>query len=769
MKALKSGRRTQSSPVNWRHALILGLLVALSGLLALAIPAFSRLEADVGLNWLFKLRGARPAPSQVVVVTIDLESSRELGLPNVPRKWPRGLHARLLDNLVDAGARVVGFDMIFSDPQAGDQDRLFAEAIERAGNVILFEYLQNETLDTGNSEQLTAVHLERRYPPLPVFTSAALAVAPFVLPKIPQRIGQTWLFKPGAGDIPTIPMVALHHFLGLSCETFKTMVARVAALPAVKRRCEGDHPGIYAGVLRDYVRQHRDQVSQFLKSLVNSSIADSLIADSSLANLSLEAKPVKKSPTGKSVITSTDSNLAARKLQVLLGAHLLGDSMVLDLYGPARLITTVSYHRVLAGDSPVPLAGKAVFVGFSERLQPEQQDSFYTAFSNEDGLDISGVELMATAFANLLEKRSVQLPSVSWIWLVGLFGLIVGALLYLVPGRIVILLTASLSGAYLWVCWWLFADRAIWLPVMAPLVVQMPMALVVAQFAHYILAQGQRRQLHEAFSHYVPEHVVSTAAHSDLASLRDGENVYAVCLATDVTEYTRFSEQVSPAQLHGQLNEYFEQLFTPVQNNHGLVVDVVGDAMLALWSGGNVHDLRQSACLTAVQIQRALDNSLSGLPTRIGLHCGDVSLGNVGSHSHYEYRAVGDTVNTTVRIESLNKQLDTRILATKEVIEGIAGIAKRPIGQFRLKGKQHALTLYEIFSAPIPDQQASLFAEALACWQDGRWERACAMFQQLVKNYPNDGPARFYVAYLVRGLANGDSVNRDGIIDVTIK
>jgi adenylate cyclase len=81
----------------------------------------------------------------------------------------------------------------------------------------------------------------------------------------------------------------------------------------------------------------------------------------------------------------------------------------LNYYGPPGTIQTVSYYKILQAQvdspgaaGPHDLTGKVVFIGLSEQLRPEEKDGFYTAFSQRNGLDISGVEIAATAFANLL-------------------------------------------------------------------------------------------------------------------------------------------------------------------------------------------------------------------------------------------------------------------------------------------------------------------------------------------------------------------------------
>ena len=127
-------------------ALIVGLLIGMLGMAATLVPCGLDLEENIGLDLLFKLRGVREAPSEVVVVTVDKVSADKLNLPIRPDKWPRSLHARLIENLVRKGAAVIAFDMTFDQPRSPEHDNLFAEAIKNAGNVVLCEYLKKEKI-----------------------------------------------------------------------------------------------------------------------------------------------------------------------------------------------------------------------------------------------------------------------------------------------------------------------------------------------------------------------------------------------------------------------------------------------------------------------------------------------------------------------------------------------------------------------------------------------------------------------------------------------
>jgi adenylate cyclase len=138
------------------------------------------------------------------------------------------------------------------------------------------------------------------------------------------------------------------------------------------------------------------------------------------------------------------------------------------------------------------------------------------------------------------------------------------------------------------------------------------------------------------------------------------------------------------------------------------------------------------------------------LRTRIALHCGELMLGSFGAADHFEYRAVGDIVNATSRIESLNKLLGTRVLASQAVLEGLDELAVRPVGTFVLAGKSQPLALCELVGLRADDDPARArlrgrFAEALVAYTNGDCRTAARQFRALVADFPSDGPSAFYL------------------------
>ncbi len=709
----------------------MALGIALVGLITLAAPPFADLEAKLGLQLLFRLRGPISPPPEVVVVTIDQESSQQLALPNLPRKWPRRRHAQLVSKLSTAGAAVIGFDMIFTEAQTPENDQAFEAAIRKAGNVLLFAKMVVKQQAEFRQEQLIPPRLE--------FQQAARDIAPFMLPKVPEVIMQAWLFKSTTGDNPTLPSVALQWM----AQPFRADFYQQLKTAAKKSRIP-----LEKNIESLLLNPSNEPPSQLL---------------SELKHLLLQHPQL-----GPSLQSSIHQIPAGKKHQMLsawLTLLTTSPSIYLNFYGPARTITTIPYHQVLAMDTESlsqTFHGKAVLVGFSERFQPEQKDGFYTVFTRQDGLDISGVEIMATTLANLIENTAIR-PASTHIRLavVVLFAILGSVLLLYSRGWILVLLTGVLIILWLLLALWLFRTNEYWIPITTPLLFQLPVSLIVSLLCHYFIEATKHQRTQNALKQYIPKHVAQKVSESRIPYQNQaGECQFASCLATDAEAYTRLAEHLPPGQLHHQLNQYFQLLFPPVHHSNGLVMDIVGDAMLALWREGDQNRLKEAACIAAIKIRDNLQGRPAGtIPTRLGLHCGEVSMGNIGSREHIEYRAVGDVINTTSRIENLNKILGSQILASAHALDFEHPFLTRPLGSFRLRGKADPLEIYELFgfqNQANEEQLALVDAshQALTAFHDREFQVAALLFNRIAKRF-NDGPARFFYQYCSRPSTPG--------------
>ncbi len=733
--------------------LSIALINGIFGALLFVTPWVSQLEEEFGLGWLFQLRGAQPPPEQVALVVMDTESMKVLGLERLHRKWPRQLHAQLIRKLSTAGATVIAFDVFFREPYKDGVDKALADAIHQAGNVILFRYLYKDALQLlGERGQMATVFAETMQDPAPIFAEAAAALAPFALPGVPVKVSQFWKFKPEIGGLATLPTMAFQYYsLGVYENFHKITPLNNTHFPATSEEML-QSPG-----LESYMKQVR---SLFLEQArLNGYQQSRLQADGEV----------------------NDSQLLESLLSMYSGNH----SQFLNYYGPPRSIHSISYHRALSmsdAEMQVKFKGKAVFVGVSEAFQWDQQDTFYTVYSDsKTGHNISGVEIAATAFGNLLQRNWVEPLGLNYeFMLLLLWGGLIGLVCRLLSVSKAVVAIFLLCAGYAMIALESFSATSIWLPLIVPLFVQVLPVLFFAMLLGYQEAKEERVKIAHALGHYLPPQAVEDLAQSVRRIGGAGKTVHGVCLATDAEQYTQLSEQMEPAELRLFLNAYYEIVFQAIHNQGGIISDVVGDAVLALWVNPERQtDERIKACRAALNVASAValfnqQQPKYKLPTRIGLHYGEVCIGDVGAGEHYEYRAIGDVVNTAARIEGANKYFGTRLLISSEGLTDIKDMVTREIGLFRLAGKSKEIHLFELMddSQECVEATAHLLAEyklALSVYKSHKWEEASHCFSKIVQKYHHDGPSLFYLDLCNKYKHFPPDEKWEGVIDLEFK
>lgn len=711
------------TPSGVKRAAACGLILGSFGLLLSVVPAVLDLDETVGFALLFAARGPIPPPAEVVVVSISRDAAAGVGQSEEIDEWPRSLHVSLIDSLVAAGAEAIAFDIIFEEPRSDDAD--LAAAIRRAGNVILVERVRREDLGGSGSDVRGVVDI--RLQPVPELKMAALATAPFTLPSVPFRVSQFWTFGRAAGDAPSLPVMALQVYLLSHYEEFAALVGSVR--PA----------------LLDEIPTSRAEVlASGELGVLMSRIRGAFQRDPALA-LALRAAVSREGG-------NTDELLA------MMDLYDGPNSRYLNFFGPPRTIRTIPYD--LASTLPpaaLDVAGKMVFVGFDEPRQSEEKDFFHSVFSQSSGANLSGVEIGATAFANLLDRTSLFAPAMPMHLLLVLgWGLLLGAVVVRSPTRTALAVAGFAATLYAAAAYWAFAQHAMWLPVLVPLFVQVPAAGVVAVFLNYLQLSRQRERVQMALGYYVPRAVVNELAEQSVSVAANRQLLHGTCLFTDAEEYTTVSEALRPEDLAGLMNDYYRVMFGVVERHGGMVSDTSGDSMVALWATAKPDAVsRIRACHAALEIVDAVAEFNRGrgglqLPTRVGLESGEVLLGNIGAEQRFGYRAIGDIVNTASRLQGLNRLLGTRVLLSDATVAGVPGLVTRNVGIFLLRGKKMPVRVHEPLGfGDIAHGEGALlaasFAAALDRFEKQRWAEAQHAFGEILVRFPGDRPSAFYV------------------------
>ncbi len=381
------------------------------------------------------------------------------------------------------------------------------------------------------------------------------------------------------------------------------------------------------------------------------------------------------------------------------------DSMRLNFYGPPRTIPCRSYQSILdpmlrdeaCGD--VDFSGKVVFIGIAEYDRPAQTDSYYTVFSGNDGIDLVGVEVMATAFANLLTETTLNKPNTIYsLLIIVLVAIILGILVSFFS-----LLTALGIGSvifitYLAIAYVAFTKYYLILPVMTPILIQSTVAIIIASFIHYRYEKIRREALQQITGYYISENETDQSTYV----LPPTGLVYGVCMATDMENSTVLVEMLGPSRFAELMDLYYSELALIIKKHDGILLDIAGDGTMSAWLFNkeefpNVQTKACNAALEIIAVQEHLTVSLnSPIQTRIGLHAGEFTLNFVRIGMRYFYKGTGNTLHIASRIEQLNKKLNTKILLSESIEKSVDKIALQPHGLFTIKGLSKKVKIFEM-------------------------------------------------------------------------
>lgn len=719
----------------WIKGVLVGIVTGICGALLSLSPVGYELEKGFGLSHLFTVRGAIPPPDDVVVVAIYPDAARRLGLPPLPRDWSREVHARLTGRLVEAGASAIVFDMDLERPKPFAEDGTFASAIRAADRVVLYERLDGRRVPIigATGAQTGWQWVEQVGEPADVLAEAAKAIGSFPLPKLDVAVHDFWTFKTSGGDAPTVVALALQihartiHGLWLDLLARAGLGEQAALLPA-RPEDLGPHPA-----LRNAMNAIRREVQRRGGPVLTEALA--------------AADPADASPP---------------LLNALAGLYDGPANRYLNFYGPPGTVPRLSYDAVLnaAGGAAagLDLHGKVVFVGYSDLYDPGQPDRFYSVFTRSDGVDLSGVEIMATAFANVLTDRTLR-QSGTWqtIAMTTAFGLAVGAGVFLLPALVGVPLALALGAAYAFGAHLAFGRADLWLPLTVPLAVQLPIALFVGLLGQYLFERRQKTRATQAISYYLPDSAVKALTAGGREADAINKVVYATCFATDMAGFSTLAERMAPKELAAFLNDYFDTIAAPLKRHGVDVTEFRADAIMCAWTAPEPNaDVRRRAVLAGLDTLDAVESFNSRhapirLSPRVGLEAGSIYVGHAGGGGRFVYSIVGDCANAASRIESLNKRLNTALLASDAVTAGLDGLLLRPLGRFVFVGKSQPTGINQILAravsaSPAERRLCDRHAEALARFDRHDWGGAAQRLDALLAEFPEDGPALFLLA-----------------------
>jgi class 3 adenylate cyclase/CHASE2 domain-containing sensor protein len=703
-------------------------LIAVAANVLVAVPFAGELRG-LSIDLMFLLRdtmfGPRhgPAESQVVVMGIDEETYRRPPFRSLPKvMWTRQI-GNVIDSMIEGGARIIGFDIIFStsvEQLRRGYDREFLRTLRRA----------------SKAGKLILGKVQHQEKPISPYAGYSFAVGHN------KNIRSMNVFEDGDGVIRRVPLFFRSSDIKKGNRIETSMSLEVASRFLSKRPEIKDDGTV---TLDGYRIPANDQSAM----LVNFAGGAGAIPTYSLADL---------------FACSQDGN---KKKEYFRGhfkdkAVFLG--VVLDVEDrkitSKRLITTPDGLN----------APKRCKIPVMEGLTRKDlaRDS------------VPGVYIHATAVNNLL-RRDVprelgKIPDL---------GLALGlTLVSAVPGILLapVLATAVVvAGIAVWAA---FATAAFNAALVVPLL--NPVAAILLTFAallgyRFAIADKDKRYLRSAFSLYLPATVVDRLVDSQSPPALGGETRELSAFFSDIQSFTSISESLDPPTLVRFLNVYLSVITDIIEEHNGFVDKYIGDAVVGVFGAPLAdEDHARHAVEAALACQKRLAESQAefGLPdgalvaTRIGINSGEMLVGNIGSSRRFNYTVMGDAVNVAARLEGANKAFGTYLLVSQRTRE-LCGdtIIFREVDRVRVVGREEPITLFQPLAgvgelSPDDERQLSTFSSALEHYHARRFEEAKRIFAELA---PDDPLAAVYLkrtgGLMVRPLAD----DWDGVTDLESK
>jgi adenylate cyclase len=311
-------------------------------------------------------------------------------------------------------------------------------------------------------------------------------------------------------------------------------------------------------------------------------------------------------------------------------------------------------------------------------------------------------------------------------------------------------------------------------------------AITTREIISYAGSEKEKQFIRTAFSTYVSHDVVKEII-SDPSRLQlGGTNRHMTAIFTDVKGFSTISEQLNPEELVSLLNRYLSAMSDIVLAEKGTIDKYEGDAIIAFFGAPLVledHALR--ACVSAINMKKAekelnkivIEQKLSPAPllTRIGINTGNMVAGNMGTANKMNYTIMGNAVNLAARLEGVNKQYGTWILASEDTVrETGQRLLSRKLDRVRVVGINEPVRLHELFElselADIGEKKlVQVFHEALDHFEKQDWKSAAVGFREALSIKNDDHPSQMYLTRCEQFIVKPPDNRWNGVYNLTSK
>jgi len=644
---------------------------------------------------MFKIRGYQTTSKDIVIIDIDEKSLKELG----QWPWSRNKVAKVLYNLTNAGAGIIGLDIVFSEqdnsspkkilkqlgisyPNAPDYDKILAKTISETPTILgyLFDFENGSNLK-GAAPEVPVIFIEKNRPKEQNFIVQAKHA------------------------ILNIPIIQNSAYSSGFFNTIPDDDGIVRTIPLVVSYDDSIYPSLSLEIVRAIIGVDKVYINYTLSGITSIQIGDLIIPTDRFGRLLINFK------------------------------------------GPAK-----SYRYISASDiynnkfNPDLINGKIVLIGTSASglldLRATPYDSTFP-----------GVEIHANAIDNLINQTFITIPN--WIEAADIIVMIAICLISVItfsiipPFLLTLFIPLLFSGFFIFL-YKMFFEYHILLNTIFPLLLLISL-FSISIIINYFYEIRIKEIIKDKFAKKVSPQVVEELLKNPKSDAFDIKEKEITIFFSDIRSFTSISEQIGdPKRLIDLLNRYMTPMVDIIINKKGTIDKFIGDAIMAYWNAPQNLDNHQDAAVTAAleQLQELKrlnkefkNDNLPIINIGIGIHTGVATVGEMGSLGRNDYTAIGDNVNLASRLEGLNKYYGTNLIISQFTKERLnKSYIIRELDTVLVKGKKHPVTIYEVIGLGTPDgqlkEELNLYKKALSTYKNRDFNKAKQIFEIINKNFP---------------------------------
>ena len=663
------------------------------------------------------LRDNKVLPSDIVLLLIDEASVNALGEVAGRWPWPRYIHAELIDFLSQSGARAVVMDILFTENESSpdlssgalsDNDLRLVESTKSAKNVYHAAQIISDQADEYKRDLLDK--------PLPTEFINRFSI-----------------------DAEAIDETIDHNKYYLP---FKELYEASQGIGVVSFSADGD------GVFRSTKLLFNYQ-DNFFPSLSLAPIVDQFGYEKII--LKKDSVEIKNNEGSLIRIPLTKNN------EYFVNMYGYGLYNEFSISGVIQSMLEIRQGEL--DDLPVQpdeFRDKIIFIGASAAgvgdlkntsIDPRTPGVYLHAsicgnILSGDFLNFTGLEVKLFSILILL---TITVFSIFY------FKTVLSQVLFPLLAMIVFSVTALL----------LFNSNIV-ITIVSPFFAVL--SGYVASFTYTSFTEGrEKKKIRNILGQYVSPAILSTVLEKDqdgYLKAEVGARETLTIFFSDIRDFTTISEKYNVEEVVGILNTYLSRMVNIIFSNEGTLDKFIGDAIVAFWGAPvRIQDHHHKAVITGLQMKEALitynqENIAKGLPELkigIGIHTGEVILGNIGSEKKLDYTVIGDSVNLASRLENLTKIYKTSIIISQNTYDHVQKeILCRMVDYIKVKGRDKPIRIYEaIGEAGSVDEEtvtiAHLTERAFEQYLERRFSEAIDTYESILDMRPEDSLSKVFI------------------------